>query len=109
MDRISFLKGFDVFALPSKLEGIPRCLMEALAADIPGCRNIITSNETGLLFPKNRPEELAKQIIKLAQDKILQKKLKQNGRQRIIEKFSAARMAQQYVELFVNLLSPKII
>ncbi len=43
-DRLAFLKGFDVFVLPSRSEGIPRCLMEAMAAsvavlasDIPGC------------------------------------------------------------------------
>ena len=112
-DRLSFLKGFDVFVLPSKSEGIPRCLMEALAAeipvvasDIPGCRDLITTNQTGLLFPPNRPNELAKQIIKLARDQELQKKIKQNSRQLIIEKFSATRMAEKYTELFLNLLTP---
>ena len=111
-DRLSFLKGFDVFALPSKSEGIPRCLMEALAAqipvvasDIPGCRDLITTNQTGLLFPPNRPDELAKQITKLAWDQELQKRLKQNGRQLIIEKFSATRMTEKYGELFFNLFS----
>src|SRR5262245_21787583 len=47
-DRICLLKGFDVFVLPSKLEGIPRCLLEAMAAnvpviatDIPGCAALV--------------------------------------------------------------------
>ena len=111
-DRLSFLKEFDCFVLPSKLEGIPRCLMEALAAeipviasDIPGCCDLITTDKTGLLFTQNRPEELANQIIKLANDTTLQEKLKEKGRQLIIDKFSAARMARKYVELFVALSS----
>jgi glycosyltransferase involved in cell wall biosynthesis len=57
-DRLAWLKAFDVFVHPSHLEGIPRCLMEAMAAgipviasDIPGNRDIVLDMETGLLFP----------------------------------------------------------
>ncbi|MBK8653195.1 MAG: glycosyltransferase [Haliscomenobacter sp.] len=56
-DRLNFLKGFDIFVLPSRSEGIPRCLMEAMAAqvtviasDIPGCTDLIKHEQTGLLF-----------------------------------------------------------
>jgi len=111
-DRIAFLKGFDVFVLPSKLEGIPRCLMEALAAevpvvasDIPGCRDLITTNETGLLFSQDSPDDLAQKIIKVGADKTMQMKFKQNGRQLIMEKFSAARMAEQYAHLYYNMVT----
>ena len=52
-DRLSLLKGFDVFVLPSTLEGIPRCLMEAMtagipiiASDIPGCNDLIKHEKT---------------------------------------------------------------
>ena len=53
-DRLNFLKGFDIFVLPSRSEGIPRCLMEAMAAqvtviasDIPGCTDLIKHEQTG--------------------------------------------------------------
>lgn len=55
-NRLEYLNGFDVFVLPSRLEGIPRCLMEALAAgkpvtsDIPGSRELIQNGETGYSF-----------------------------------------------------------
>ncbi|MEZ5651305.1 MAG: glycosyltransferase [Burkholderiaceae bacterium] len=53
----SLAEGLDAFVLPSSLEGIPRCLMEAMAArvpivssDIPGSRDLVTHDQTGLPF-----------------------------------------------------------
>jgi len=61
-DRLRFLRGFNVFVLPSRLEGIPRCLMEAMAAgvpviasDIPGCTALVAHGKTGMLR-KNWPK-----------------------------------------------------
>lgn len=111
-DRLAFLKGFDAFVLASQLEGIPRCLMEAMAAgvnviasDIPGCNDLIVHGQTGLLFPLDRPEKLAEAIIDLAADGSLQTKLRSNGQDLVLEKFSATRMAKEYEQLFVELAS----
>jgi len=109
-DRLAFLKGFDVFVLPSKSEGIPRCLMETLAAeipviasDIPGCRDLIKHQETGLLFSPSRPHELAEKITSLRNKKERQNIFRKNGRNFVMERFSAKRMAERYVELFETL------
>ncbi|MBL7048840.1 MAG: glycosyltransferase [Nitrospira sp.] len=113
-DRLSLLKKFDCFVLPSKLEGIPRCLMEALtagipvlASDIPGCRDLIEDKETGILFRQDRPDELSEKVAMLAHDTKLQEKLKRNGRNLIIEKFSAERMAVNYTKLYSSLVPVK--
>ena len=57
-DRLEWMRGFDAFVLPSHEEGIPRCLMEAMAlrvpiiaSDIPGNVDLITPGQTGQLFP----------------------------------------------------------
>ncbi|MFZ5759493.1 MAG: glycosyltransferase [Thermodesulfobacteriota bacterium] len=111
-DRLSLLKSFNCFVLPSKLEGIPRCLMEALSAgvpviasDIPGCRDLVTHNETGLLFERDNHEQLCSRIHELAMDTQLQNRLMSNGRKLIAEKFSARRMAEKYEDLFMTLAS----
>lgn len=109
-DRLSFLKGFDVFVLPSKSEGIPRCLMEAMAAkvpvvasDIPGCRYLVEDKKTGLLFRPGEPRHLADKIRAVASDKSLRELLCQKGKERIFSDFSAAKMAHQYEDLYMSL------
>src|SRR5690606_31052742 len=65
-DRLDLLKCFDAFVLPSTLEGIPRCILESMAArvpvivsDIPGSTDVVTDGLTGMTFPVNNPAELA--------------------------------------------------
>lgn len=111
-DRLSFLKGFDVFVLPSRSEGTPRCLMEAMlagipvvASNIPGCRNLVDGKTTGLLFESDSHQELASAIKKISSDIGLRECLRLNGKEFIHSNFSSARMAQEYECLFLNMLS----
>ncbi|MGB6287786.1 MAG: glycosyltransferase family 4 protein, partial [Xanthobacteraceae bacterium] len=55
-----------VAVLPSRREGLPLSLMEAaacgramIASDVPGCREIVLHEQTGLLFPVNDAAALA--------------------------------------------------
>ena len=57
-DRLSILKSMNLFVLPSYSEGIPRCLLEAMAAGVPvlatdiqGCRSVVSQDRTGVLYP----------------------------------------------------------
>lgn len=86
-DRISFLRGFDVFVLPSRLEGVPRCVMEAMAtsvpvvaSDIPGCRDLIEQDLTGLLFKPDDVDELCQAISNLMTDGDLGSRLATNAK-----------------------------
>ena len=110
-DRLSFLKGFDVFVLPSLLEGIPRCVMEALAAgiaviasDIEGCRTIVRNEETGLLFAPGNHDALLRQMERLRAHPELRARLGGAGRTLIWKEFSAEEMAKRYVELYRDLV-----
>ena len=110
LDRLAFLKGFDIFVLPSRSEGIPRCLMEAMAAgvpvvasDIPGCRYLVDGKITGLLVQPDQPKQLADAIKRVASDPMLRYRLRRSGRDFIHHRFSAARMAEEYEELFFSL------
>jgi glycosyltransferase involved in cell wall biosynthesis len=106
-DRISLLKGFDVFVLPSFLEGIPRCLMEAMAANIPviasniaGCRDLITTGKNGILFEPGDHQVLARNIRMLRSNARLSHDLVGDAREVIEDKFSANRMADEYSILY---------
>ncbi|WP_457570838.1 glycosyltransferase, partial [Desulfovulcanus sp.] len=106
-DRLSFLKGFDLFVLPSRSEGTPRCLMEAMAAripsivsDIPGCRILIEHGKTGMLFPVDDAGLLAERIEEMAANKTLRISLSRAARAFVEQNFSAERMADSYLYLY---------
>lgn len=115
-DRLSFLKGFDAFVLPSESEGIPRCLMEAMAAkvpvvasDIPGCRFLVDHGNTGLLFETNNAGLLAEALHSLVADPALACRLAEAGHAHIMASFSGRRMAAEYTRLYERLLAAQSI
>lgn len=110
-DRIALLKGFDVFVLPSALEGIPRSAMEAMAAgipviatDIPGCRDLIEAGVSGLLFDVGDDVGLARHIERIAADELLRASLGLGGRRLVNARYSAAAMAEAYADLYQRLV-----
>lgn len=109
-DRISFLKAFDLFVLPSRLEGIPRCIMEAMAAkvpvlasDIPGCRELISHEQTGLLFTCDNVDSLCRNIERILGEPELMEYLAENARTFVVQNYSAEIMAGSYKDLYVFL------
>ncbi len=111
-DRLAWLKSFDAFVLPSHLEGIPRCLMEAMAAgipviasDIPGNRDIVHHEQTGLLFPTGDTVALIAALDRAFDAKAEQRA--QRGIALIHSQFSAKAMADAYADLFERLLHNK--
>jgi len=111
-DRMEYLKQFDIFAMTSKDEGIPRCLMEAMgmelavaAYDIPGIDQLVTHNETGLLAKFGDKETLAKYWIEILTDDLKSKNLALQAKRFVDEKFSGQRMAREYKELFETLFN----
>lgn len=111
-DRLALLSGFDVFVMTSSLEGIPRCLMEAMALgvpviayDIPGVDQLVEHEVTGMLAPHGDRETMVSMCRRVLSDDALAKQLADNARQQIVEQYSARRMAQEYQALFEALVS----
>jgi glycosyltransferase involved in cell wall biosynthesis len=109
-DRLAWMRGFDAFVLPSILEGIPRCLMEAMAAGVPavasdiaGCSRLVNPGEAGFLFPPGDVSSLAQHLQALWRDADLRQRLGRAGQQRIRTRHSAERMAREYETLFREL------
>jgi len=109
-DRLELLKSFDLFVMTSTLEGIPRCLMEATAAeipvaayDIPGIDQLITHNQTGLLAPLGDKQQLQAHWETLLFEPDTAKKLTAAAKEFVYDHYSAQRMATEYTELFEQL------
>ncbi|WP_261977604.1 glycosyltransferase [Marinobacter sp. F3R11] len=109
-DRLELLSNFSLFVMTSSLEGIPRCMMEAMAVgvpvvayDIPGVDQLVEHGKTGLLAPfgdKAALEACCKQVL---DDPELADTLSRNAREMVNERYSAARMANEYEVLFRKL------
>ena len=110
-DRLQLMRDFDIFVMSSTLEGIPRCLMEACAMEIPvsafdieGIDQLITHKETGLLATLHDENQLLADWETLLNDKTYASELAANAKQFVEKHFSAQRMADEYYELFTDLL-----
>ena len=102
-----------IAVLPSYREGLPKSLLEAAACgrpvittDAPGCREVVRSNETGLLFQPGDVEALANAMARLATDASLRTSLGKQGRIFVEESFSERLVVKQTMTLYHDLLEP---
>ena len=105
-DVPDLMRGMDVFVSSSLWEGLPTVLMEALAlgiptvaTDIPGSRELIVHEQTGLLAASANPNALAEAMLRQYQIRDQAKQMAANGLQHI-EQFSIQAVAQQYARLY---------
>ncbi len=96
------LYSWSVFVLASKWEGFGLVLIEAMATETPVIANnidaipeIINNNDSGVLFKKNDPYDLAKQIIWLLKNKDISDSIAKSGKLQVQSKFSINRMINE--------------
>lgn len=112
-DVPELLTTFDVFALSSLWEGLPRVLPQAMAAGLPmiataidGNAEAISDGVNGRLVPPADPPALARAVIALLRDPDAARRMGQAGLARVRE-FSAAKMVDDIARLYEALLSAK--
>lgn len=96
-----------IVVLPSYREGGPRVILEASAmakavivTDVPGCRDVIIPNQTGLLVPVRESKPLASAIKELLLDKPKRIQFGKAGRNFIETHFSDTLIAKQTADLY---------
>lgn len=96
-----------IAVLPSRREGLPKSLLEAaacgrplVATDVPGCREIVRHEETGLLAPFGDVEALADRIGTLARAPDQRARYGAAARRLAIERYSATAIGRQTVDLY---------
>jgi glycosyltransferase involved in cell wall biosynthesis len=97
--------------LPSRREGLPLSLLEAaacqralIASDVPGCREIVVHEQTGLLTPVDDPAALAEAMARLASAPDLRARYAKAAKRILAENFSADIIGRQIVDLYRQLL-----
>ena len=110
-DMLKVFSEADIVCLPSYREGLPKALLEAMAAglpcvttDVPGCREAIRDGETGFLVPPKDPKALANALQVLIQDTALRKQMGRRGRVQALNEFSSSIICEQTLQLYKKLL-----
>ncbi|OGS01914.1 MAG: hypothetical protein A2V88_13645 [Elusimicrobia bacterium RBG_16_66_12] len=105
------LRAFDVLALSSRWEGLPRVFSQAMAAGLPivatrvaGAADAVRDGENGFLVEIGDAVGLAVRLLELAHDSTLRQRLGAAGLARV-EEFSARRMVGELQMLYVELLA----
>jgi glycosyltransferase involved in cell wall biosynthesis len=111
-DIVGFWSSVHVAVLPSRREGLPLSLLEAascgrpmIASDVPGCREIVIHDQTGLLFPVDQVPALAEAMSKLAYKPQLRARYGAAARNMVVQRFSAAIVGDQIVQLYREILN----
>ena len=102
--------------LPSYREGMPRSILEAFAigrpsivSDVPGCRQVVDNNVTGLHCKVRDSEDLLikmKIILKMTTNK--RKKMGQMGRKKMIKNYDESIVIQSYEQKIIEICNQKI-
>ena len=97
----------DVFCLPSRREGLPLALLEAMAFGLPivatpvgGIADVVEDGVSGLLVAPGDVRGLAATLARLAEDVELRRELGEGARKRARELFDADTIAAQWRELY---------
>lgn len=104
----------NIACLPSYREGLPRSLVEAAACgravittDVPGCRDAIKPNKTGVLVPLKNAKALADTIESLIDNQDVRKEMGIAGRALAEKDFAIEKIVGEHIQIYHDLLYSK--
>ena len=102
-------KRSNLFLFPSRHEGMPNVVLEAMASGLPiiasriaGNEELVVDGETGILFPSEDVDLLCAALKKLLNDSALRQRMGDASRRRVEEHYSWENTAKQYAHLLEN-------
>jgi glycosyltransferase involved in cell wall biosynthesis len=106
-----YLGGFDLFVLPSRYEGFPLSIVEAMLAGLPvvatdvgSVPECVLDGETGAVIPADDPERLANAIRALLDSTDLRAQMGERARARARSLFTVEVMARSFERLYAEIL-----
>lgn len=109
-EKIKAFTQSDIFILPSYAEGLPTTMLEAMAAGLPiiatsvgAIPEIIEDGKDGFLIEPGDHYALAERILRLAEDKILRRKMGKNNMNKIRKRYDRAVVVRKLDNLYAEM------
>jgi glycosyltransferase involved in cell wall biosynthesis len=103
------LATFDVFCLPSRSEGFPLSIVEAMLAELPvvatrvgSVAELVVDGRTGLLVERDDVDGLTAALSRLRDDAGLRSRFGAAGRERALASYTVEHMARAYERLWAQ-------
>ena len=106
---VRYYQNADIFLLPSKKEGMPNVVLEAMACGLPivvtpceGSAELVRDN--GVVVPQ---EQFAQEIVKICNDRELMIRMGEESRKMAVEQFSWDYIVSNYLDLMDEVVNRK--
>jgi glycosyltransferase involved in cell wall biosynthesis len=97
----------DLYVASSQKEGLPLSVLSAMGAglavvatDVPGHREVVMPEETGLLVPAEDPGALAEAVASLLADPARRRRMGDAGRRRVLKEFGLGTMVESTAAIY---------
>lgn len=108
-DVHELMAGADLLAMPSRDEGVPNAVQEAMAIGLPvvvsaagGMPEIVRHTQTGWVLPLNAPAEWATLVGRLVEDKAMRDEVGRNASSYAAARFGTAEWGRQYAAVILE-------
>ena len=95
------------FVLPSRWEGMPNALLEAMACGLPcvatrvsGSEDVISDGINGLLVEPEQPAEMARALQRIIEDIDMAQRLGKQARETVVRDYQLKHIVEQCLELY---------
>ena len=107
-----YYRASDIFVFPSRNEGLPNVVLEAMATglpviatQLPGLEKVINHGENGFYIPIGDAVALADSVLQVSKEPVLVKKIGVVARNYILEKHSYFAWQSELVKIYKELLN----
>lgn len=108
-DIPTLLSSADIFLFPSRFEGMPNSVLEAMgyglpviATDVQGVSELIRNGENGIIVPVNDPSAISRAILYLLKNPEARLRLGRAAQETIKNEYTLDKMCVQYEKLLFN-------